>query len=92
MQALTFEKCNDLKVVGLTHVNSPGSHIHVTGCNGVAMSNLNITAPASSPNTDGIDIGQSINVHILHSNIATGTWYINTLNTMQKQALITHQL
>ncbi|KAF3450874.1 hypothetical protein FNV43_RR06963 [Rhamnella rubrinervis] len=80
--ALAFEKCNDLKMVGLTHVNSPGSHIQVSGCNGVTMSNLNITAPASSPNTDGIDIGQSINVHILHSNIATAS---EAWETMEEQ-------
>ncbi|CAK7356905.1 unnamed protein product [Dovyalis caffra] len=70
--ALTFVDCKNLRLSGLTHINSPGAHISVVGGDGSVLSNLNITAPGSSPNTDGIDLSHSTNVQILGSNIATG--------------------
>ncbi|KAL9338803.1 hypothetical protein Peur_067818 [Populus x canadensis] len=70
--ALNFEKCDDLQLSGLTHVDSPKGHIGITDCNGVLISNLNIAAPENSPNTDGIDMARSTNVHIQDSMIATG--------------------
>ncbi|KAI9100910.1 hypothetical protein K1719_024034 [Acacia pycnantha] len=38
----------------------------------ITFSKFSIEAPAESPNTDGIHIGRSTQVKILHSNIATG--------------------
>ncbi|XP_057467639.1 probable polygalacturonase At3g15720 [Actinidia eriantha] len=70
--ALRFHKCNGLQLSGLSHINSPRNHISINQCNGVNVSNLRITAPADSPNTDGIDISQSTNVTIIDSNIETG--------------------
>uniref|UniRef100_A0A2K1WV08 Uncharacterized protein n=1 Tax=Populus trichocarpa TaxID=3694 RepID=A0A2K1WV08_POPTR len=72
LNALNFEKCDDLQLSGLTHVDSPKGHIGITDCNGVLISNLNIAAPENSPNTDGIDMARSTNVHIQDSMIATG--------------------
>ncbi|XP_039020843.1 probable polygalacturonase At3g15720 [Hibiscus syriacus] len=71
-QALHFHNCNGLKVKGLTHVDSPRSHISVNGCKNVVLSDLLIKAPEDSPNTDGIDISSSSNVQILDSTIQTG--------------------
>ncbi|KAJ0008054.1 hypothetical protein Pint_30100 [Pistacia integerrima] len=70
--ALTFNKCTNLRLDQLKHINSPRNHITVTGCRNVVISHLNITAPGSSPNTDGIDIGQTRNVYIHDCNIETG--------------------
>ncbi|XP_039010146.1 probable polygalacturonase At3g15720 [Hibiscus syriacus] len=70
--ALHFHNCNGLKVKGLTHVDSPRSHISVNGCKNVVLSDLHIKAPQDSPNTDGIDISSSSNVQILDSTIQTG--------------------
>ncbi|XP_031261744.1 probable polygalacturonase At3g15720 [Pistacia vera] len=70
--ALTFNKCTNLRLNQLKHINSPRNHITVTGCRNVVISHLNITAPGSSPNTDGIDIGQTRNVYIHDCNIETG--------------------
>ncbi|XP_048236331.1 probable polygalacturonase At3g15720 [Ricinus communis] len=70
--ALHFNQCNNLTLTGLTHINSPKSHISLSGCTGVMISHLNIIAPKESPNTDGIDVSRSSHVKILHSNIATG--------------------
>ncbi|KAL4637669.1 hypothetical protein ACB092_03G093600 [Castanea dentata] len=72
-QALQFNYCNNLQLSGLTtHLNSPRNHISLTACNGASLSYLHISAPASSPNTDGIDISSSTNINIHDSNIATG--------------------
>ncbi|KAJ0007504.1 hypothetical protein Pint_30095 [Pistacia integerrima] len=70
--ALKFSRCTDLRLDQLKHINSPRNHISVTGCRNVVISHLNITAPGSSPNTDGIDIGRTRNVYIHDCNIETG--------------------
>ncbi|KAK2651598.1 hypothetical protein Ddye_011454 [Dipteronia dyeriana] len=70
--ALEFSNCNNLQLSGLTHIDSPSNHISINGCNGVTISNLHITAPDSSPNTDGIDISRSLFVHIHDCYIGTG--------------------
>ncbi|KAF8100289.1 hypothetical protein N665_0227s0022 [Sinapis alba] len=70
--ALKFKSCNNLRLSGLTHVDSAKAHIHINDCNGVSISNLRINAPESSPNTDGIDVAASSNVIIQDCLIATG--------------------
>ncbi|KAK3016692.1 hypothetical protein RJ639_007097 [Escallonia herrerae] len=70
--ALTFNRCNGLRLNGLTHINSPRSHITITHCNGAVISNLCIVAPETSPNTDGIDISGSTSVQVRNSYIGTG--------------------
>ncbi|CAL5361489.1 unnamed protein product [Camellia sinensis] len=72
LQALAFRNCNNLQLSGLTHVNGPRRHISVVGSTGLTISNLQITAPEDSPNTDGIDISQSSNVQIHDCIIGTG--------------------
>ncbi|XP_071689104.1 probable polygalacturonase At3g15720 [Rutidosis leptorrhynchoides] len=69
--ALQFKRCNNLRLNGLTHLNSPRVHITITTCNGVIVSNLHIIAPETSPNTDGINVATSTNVNIRDSIIAT---------------------
>ncbi|XVF48380.1 hypothetical protein PTKIN_Ptkin03bG0185600 [Pterospermum kingtungense] len=71
-KALHFHSCDNLKLRGLTHLNSQNNHITVHNCNGVSISNLHIMAPANSPNTDGIDISFSTQVLISNSFIGTG--------------------
>ncbi|XP_061357372.1 probable polygalacturonase At3g15720 [Gastrolobium bilobum] len=70
--ALHFHDCEKLVLSGLTHINSPRNHISLNACNGVVISKLHITAPADSPNTDGIDISKSSNVVIKNSKMETG--------------------
>ncbi|WCJ30216.1 Pectin lyase-like superfamily protein [Euphorbia peplus] len=70
--AIHFNKCNNLQINGLTHINSPKNHISINDCNGVFISNIQIQAPKESPNTDGIDISLSTFVNITDSNIGTG--------------------
>lgn len=70
--ALMFNRCNGLQLNGLTHINSPRNHITVANCKGVVVSNLQIIAPQTSPNTDGIRISSSNNVRIKNCTIGTG--------------------
>lgn len=72
MQTLIFDACNYLTVHDLSITNSPKSHIHVHGCKDATFSHINITAPADSPNTDGIDVTSSKNIVIQNSTIQSG--------------------
>ncbi|XP_024986474.1 polygalacturonase-2-like [Cynara cardunculus var. scolymus] len=69
---LRFHACNGLRLRGTKHINSPNSHIHINGCQDVQIGHLRISAPANSPNTDGIDISSSSHVIIHDSTIQTG--------------------
>ncbi|XP_058203180.1 exopolygalacturonase-like [Rhododendron vialii] len=53
-------------------VNSMGFHMHVSECQDVRVNHVDITAPAESPNTDGIHVSRSQLVKIGTTNIATG--------------------
>ncbi|KAL3631801.1 hypothetical protein CASFOL_024785 [Castilleja foliolosa] len=70
--AMRFSKCNGLQLRGLKFINSQGSHIAINACNKTSISKLDISAPQKSPNTDGIDISSSNDLHIHDCVIATG--------------------
>ncbi|KAL2318083.1 hypothetical protein Fmac_031959 [Flemingia macrophylla] len=70
--ALLFERCDDLLISGLTHINGPGSHIYVVHSQNTTISNVKIYSPAGiSHNTDGIDLTNSVGVNILDSVMST---------------------
>ncbi|KAI4379894.1 hypothetical protein MLD38_006134 [Melastoma candidum] len=70
--ALRLSKCNNLVLSGLHHLNSAKNHISINNVNGATISNLKIVAPSWSPNTDGIDISNSRDLHIHDLDIQTG--------------------
>ncbi|KAF0907091.1 hypothetical protein E2562_014692 [Oryza meyeriana var. granulata] len=70
--ALTFYTCKNLKVENLKVVNSQQIKISVEDCTNVKMSRLSITAPETSPNTDGIHITRSRDVQMTDCTIKTG--------------------
>ncbi|KAI3837154.1 hypothetical protein MKX03_032701 [Papaver bracteatum] len=70
--ALKLDSCNGAKLSGLKHINSPRNHISIHNCTDVIVSNINITAPSNSHNTDGIDISWSTHIQIQDSFIGTG--------------------
>lgn len=72
IQAMRFGNCTTLQVSGLKHVNSPRNHVTLYYCKGVNIANIHINAPQTSPNTDGINIGHSTDIHIHDSIIETG--------------------
>ncbi|KAI5355097.1 hypothetical protein L3X38_007992 [Prunus dulcis] len=71
-KALHFLRCDHLRLSGLTHINSPRSHIGISTSNDVEISHLTIIAPDESPNTDGINVTNSTYVNIHDSKIGTG--------------------
>ncbi|CAM0877108.1 unnamed protein product [Alopecurus aequalis] len=70
--AMTFHLCNNLKVENLKIVNSQQIHISVEDCSNVQLARLSITAPGTSPNTDGIHITRSNDVQVTDCVIKTG--------------------
>ncbi|KAK7383451.1 hypothetical protein VNO78_29130 [Psophocarpus tetragonolobus] len=70
--ALLFERCDNLQISGLTHINGPAFHMHVVHSKDVSISNASIHSPLGSHNTDGIDLTNSIRVSIRDSIIGTG--------------------
>ncbi|KAL3343236.1 hypothetical protein AABB24_027005 [Solanum stoloniferum] len=70
--ALTFHKCNNLKVKNIKIFNSQQMHLAFTGCKHVTVSQLVVKAPGDSPNTDAIHISSSTQVNVKDCIIGTG--------------------
>ncbi|XP_002463688.2 polygalacturonase [Sorghum bicolor] len=70
--ALSFHHCTNLRVDNLKIMNGQQMHMSVEDCTDVVLARLSITAPARSPNTDGIHITRSKNVRVTNCKIKTG--------------------
>jgi len=64
--------CKNVRVEGVTLANSPSFHFVPNDCENVMLDHVVITAPAHSPNTDGIDPSVSRHVRISHCRIDVG--------------------
>ncbi|KAI4369195.1 hypothetical protein MLD38_017669 [Melastoma candidum] len=69
---LEFSNADNVYVKGLTSLNSQMFHIVINACKDVRIQGVHIEAPGTSPNTDGIHIGESDTVTVLGSKIGTG--------------------
>lgn len=70
--SLRFDGVNNAIVEGITSLNSKWFHVFVYECKNITLNNLKITAPAESPNTDGIHISASSFVNVSNTAIGTG--------------------
>ncbi|XP_047338998.1 polygalacturonase-like [Impatiens glandulifera] len=70
--SLEFSNSNNIFISGLASSNSQKFHIAINGCKNVKLQNLKVSAPANSPNTDGVHVSSSSGVTILNSRISTG--------------------
>ncbi|KAL6010056.1 hypothetical protein ACLOJK_000487 [Asimina triloba] len=70
--SLRLSFVNDSTIRGISSIDSKQFHVVVFQCYGIKFINVNISAPAESPNTDGIHIGNSARVSISRSRIGTG--------------------
>ncbi|KAK4482132.1 hypothetical protein RD792_009272 [Penstemon davidsonii] len=70
--AIRFFMSNNLTVQGIKIQNSPQFHLRFDNCKNVHIESIHITAPPSSPNTDGIHIENTNNVGIYNSVISNG--------------------
>ncbi|XP_074354175.1 exopolygalacturonase-like [Apium graveolens] len=69
---LVLTNVNQSLVKDITLLNSKGFQMKIEESENITISNITITAPADSPNTDGIHTGNINYVNILDSNIGTG--------------------
>ncbi|MQL85399.1 hypothetical protein Taro_017915 [Colocasia esculenta] len=70
--SIKFTSTRNTIVKGITSLNSKFFHMSLDGCEHFKGSGIKITAPANSPNTDGIHIEKSKDVTIQQTSIATG--------------------
>ncbi|XP_077214007.1 polygalacturonase-like [Tasmannia lanceolata] len=81
--ALTFSSCMNLIVNNLSIRDSQQIHLSFERCTNVQASNLMITAPGTSPNTDGIHITSTQNIQITNCVIGTGDDCISIVSGSQ---------
>ncbi|XP_037427855.1 polygalacturonase At1g48100-like isoform X2 [Triticum dicoccoides] len=70
--ALRFYGSSNVRVTGISIINSPQCHLKSDSCQGVMVHNLTISSPENSPNTDGIHLQNSKDVNIHHTDLACG--------------------
>ncbi|KAF5746595.1 polygalacturonase [Tripterygium wilfordii] len=78
--ALTIDSSSAIKVKGLTIQNSQQMHFVISRSASVRVSNVQVSAPGDSPNTDGIHITASTNVVLQDCKIGTGDDCISIVN------------
>ncbi|KAL6874168.1 hypothetical protein ACP4OV_014250 [Aristida adscensionis] len=69
---LVLDFVNNGEVSGVTLVDAKFFHMNIFGCRGVAVRDVTVAAPAWSPNTDGIHMGDSSDITISNATIGTG--------------------
>ncbi|PIN25621.1 Polygalacturonase [Handroanthus impetiginosus] len=69
---LRFDFITNSRIYNIRSLNSKNSHINIFACSNMSISHIRLIAPADSPNTDGIRIGTSDNIHISRAVISTG--------------------
>ncbi|XP_030545034.2 polygalacturonase isoform X2 [Rhodamnia argentea] len=70
--ALTIDSSSSIKVKGLTIQNSQQMHFVISRSDSVRVSEVLVSAPGDSPNTDGIHITESTDVVLQDCKIGTG--------------------
>ncbi|XP_058073504.1 polygalacturonase-like isoform X2 [Magnolia sinica] len=81
--AMTFYSCKNLKVKDLRFKDSQQIHLSFERCSDVASSNLMVTAPENSPNTDGIHVTGTLDIQIDSCVIGTGDDCISIVSGSQ---------
>lgn len=72
LQALTIDSSSNIRVKGLTIQNSQQMHFTIARSQTVRITEVRVSSPGDSPNTDGIHITQSTNVVVQNCKISTG--------------------
>jgi len=69
---IVLNHCENVRLAGVSLINSPKSHLVPTDCEAVAIEGVTVRAPAGAANTDGIDPINCREVTITHCLIDTG--------------------
>ncbi|KAL3641846.1 hypothetical protein CASFOL_012661 [Castilleja foliolosa] len=78
--ALTIDSSSAVKMKGLTIQNGQQMNVIVARSSVVRLMGVKVSAPASSPNTDGIHLTSSTNVVLQNCKIGTGDDCISIVN------------
>ncbi|KAJ4711085.1 Pectin lyase-like superfamily protein [Melia azedarach] len=78
--AITIDSSSAVKVRGLTIQNSQQMHFVISRSDTVRVSQVLVSAPEDSPNTDGIHITESTNVVLQDCKIGTGDDCVSIVN------------
>ncbi|KAM3376637.1 exopolygalacturonase [Capsicum galapagoense] len=70
--SLVFTGVKGCSINNISFVDSKGVHLKISESSDVSVSNLKITAPDSSPNTDGLHLSSVTNINVTDSDIGTG--------------------
>ncbi|KAJ8640909.1 hypothetical protein MRB53_017603 [Persea americana] len=70
--ALSFYSCRHLVLKNLRIKDSQQMHVSIEACVNVVASHLIVTAPETSPNTDGIHVASTRDMQIMNCMIGTG--------------------
>ncbi|KAF8704831.1 hypothetical protein HU200_031069 [Digitaria exilis] len=89
IQLLGFARCNNLVVRRIHLKDSADKHMTLFQCSQSLVDNVSITAPADSPNTDGITVSSSNNTYISNCSIQTGDDCVSVLSNT-KNVTVTH--
>ncbi|KAJ4822872.1 hypothetical protein Tsubulata_046049 [Turnera subulata] len=81
--ALTFYNCKNLVVQNLKIQNAQQMHVTFDNSQNVQVSNVTVTSPRESPNTDGIHVTGTKNIRITNSIIGTGDDCISIVSGSQ---------
>ncbi|KAG9133746.1 hypothetical protein Leryth_018447 [Lithospermum erythrorhizon] len=82
--ALTFYNCKNLVLKNMQIQNAQQIHVTIEKCVNVQASNLKVTSPEESPNTDGLHVSNTQNIKISDTNIGTGDDCISIETGTQK--------
>nr|BAO02513.1 predicted polygalacturonase ortholog [Nicotiana alata] len=69
---LSFNSLTNSTIKDITTLDSKSFHVNVNQCKNLTFIRFNVSAPANSPNTDGIHVSRSSSVNITDSNFSTG--------------------
>ncbi|KAL2467495.1 Pectin lyase-like superfamily protein [Forsythia ovata] len=78
--ALTIDSSSAITVKGLTIQNSQQMHFVISRSDTVRVTDVKVSAPEDSPNTDGIHITESTNVILENCKIGTGDDCVSIVN------------
>ncbi|KAL2503432.1 Pectin lyase-like superfamily protein [Abeliophyllum distichum] len=78
--ALTIDLSSAISVKGLTIQNSQQMHFVISRSDSVRVTDVKVSAPEDSPNTDGIHITGSTNVILQNCKIGTGDDCVSIVN------------
>ncbi|KAL3638304.1 hypothetical protein CASFOL_017675 [Castilleja foliolosa] len=70
--SLRLDFVTNSKIHHLRSINSKNSHINLFACTNINITQIRLSAPGNSPNTDGVRIGSSKRISISNSIISTG--------------------